>query len=56
MAVEMLVCRATELRRVPLPRPERKGKTAKDKKSGAWSARFANRAARVAWQQDPRAS
>lgn len=54
MAYEMLVCRAAELRRVPLPRPKREGKTAKDKKSGAWAARFANRAARVAWQQDPR--
>ena len=30
----------------------RKGKTAKDHKSGAHASRFANRAARVQWQQD----
>jgi hypothetical protein len=30
----------------------RKGKTAKDHKSGSHAARFANRDARVAWQQD----
>ena len=30
----------------------RVGKTVKDHKTGAWSNRFANRAARVSWQQD----
>jgi hypothetical protein len=30
----------------------RKGKTTKDKESGSWSSRFANRDARVAWQKD----
>lgn len=34
----------------------RKGKTAKDKRTGAWAARFANRAARVEWQHDNRAT
>lgn len=34
----------------------RTGKTAKDKKSGAWAARFANQAARAEWQKDSRAT
>jgi hypothetical protein len=34
----------------------RVGKTAKDHKSGAWKARFENRAAREAWQKDNRAT
>lgn len=29
----------------------RTGKTAKDKASGAWNSRFANRDARAAWQK-----
>lgn len=49
---EMLINRATGERRAPIARPPRKGKTDKDHKSGAWAARFANRTARVAWQQD----
>ena len=54
--MEMLINRATGERRAPVARPTRKFKTAKDKRSGAWNSRFANRAARVAWQQDPRAT
>jgi hypothetical protein len=34
---------------------KRNGKTAKDHASGAHAARFANRAARVEWQQDKNA-
>lgn len=34
----------------------RTGKTRKDKETGAHAARFANRAARVEWQHDPRAT
>lgn len=34
----------------------RHGKTAKDKRTGAWNARFTNRAARVEWQQDNRST
>ena len=33
-----------------------KDKTAKDKSTGAWSNRFANRARRVEWQKDARAT
>lgn len=33
----------------------RGGKTKEDKASGAWSARFANRAARVEWQKNAKA-
>jgi len=54
--MEMLICRATGERRQPNPRPPRKGKTAKDHKSGAWAARFANQAARAEWQKDNRAT
>lgn len=54
--MEMLINRATGERRTPIARPPRKGKTAEDKNSGAWASRFANRDARVAWQQDPRAT
>ena len=49
--MEILINRATGERRTPIARPPRKGKTAKDKSSGAWNARFANRSARVEWQQ-----
>jgi hypothetical protein len=35
---------------------KRVGKTAKDHKSGSHASRFANRDARVAWQQDHRAT
>lgn len=34
----------------------RSGKTDKDKRTGAWASRFANRAARVAWQQTANAT
>jgi hypothetical protein len=34
----------------------RAGKTAKDRKSGATERRFMNRAARVEWEQDVRAT
>ena len=34
----------------------RSGKTEKDHKSGAWASRFSNRAARVEWQKDTRAT
>lgn len=34
----------------------RRGKTAKDHKSGAHASRFANRAAREEWQKNPRAA
>lgn len=54
--MEMLICRATEERRQVVPRPPRKGKTAKDRATGAWGSRFANRAARVEWQKDNRAT
>lgn len=54
--MEMLINRATGERRTPITRLPRKGKTAKDKASGAWNARFANRSARVAWQQDKQAT
>lgn len=54
--MEMLINRATGERRAPLTLPPRKGKTEKDKKSGAWNSRFSNRASRVAWQQDKQAT
>ena len=54
--MEMLINRATGERRAPIARPPRKGKTSKDRASGAWNSRFANRAARVAWQQDRNAT
>ena len=41
---------------VSMPNRVRKGKTKRDKVTGAWSNRFANRARRVEWQQDGRAS
>jgi|WetSurSiteA1Bulk_404760.scaffolds.fasta_scaffold12997_7 hypothetical protein len=30
----------------------RPGKTAKDKRTGAWDNRFSNREARISWQKD----
>ena len=52
----MLICRATELRREPNKRPQRTGKTAKDRKAGAQQANYANKQARAEWQKDPRAT
>lgn len=49
--MEMLINRATGERRSPIARKPRTGKTEKDKASGAWASRFANRSARVGWQQ-----
>ncbi len=43
----MLVNRAKMLYREPIARPVRIGKTAKDKATGAWYNRFANREARA---------
>lgn len=34
----------------------RKGKTAKDKRTGAWGNRFVNQLARAEWQKDNRRS
>lgn len=34
----------------------RRGKTQKDKRTGAWNARFANQAARAEWQKNNRAT
>ena len=34
----------------------RGGKTKREKENGTWASRFANRAARVEWQKDPRAT
>ena len=35
---------------------DRVGKTKKDKESGAWENRFSNRADRVAWEKDSKAT
>lgn len=51
-----IVHRAAGIERRALARPVRFGKTKKDKGSGSWASRFANRAARVEWQQDNRAT
>lgn len=48
--VEYLLSRAEGRWGRAVRRPVRKGKTAKDHRTGAHAARFSNRAARVEWQ------
>lgn len=45
--MKMLVNRAQNLERQPIPRPKREGKTKRDHASGAWSRRLTNRQARA---------